>query len=336
VEGSYHDGVSAEPQPVQITVTPGGLYLTKIDGTHVYWPFAEIRQVGDDPVRLARGTEALDADRSLLAAIADAGRPRATAAPGWTWVLAGAALVLLALVPVVHFWGLPWIAGQAASLVPVSLEEQMGRMASTSLAPPDRLCTDPRAVQAVEAIVERLRRAGPDSPYTFRVSVVDDPMVNAFAAPGGYIVVFRGLLEKAQTSEEVAGVLAHEIQHVLQRHTTKAIFRELALTALLAVIFGDASPLLASIAGSLGALRFQRGDEEQADREGMRLMEGARVDPRGLLRFLESLKDEPSLPTYFSTHPNNADRLRTLEALASAARYTPAPLPAIPKACASP
>jgi Zn-dependent protease with chaperone function len=78
--------------------------------------------------------------------------------------------------------------------------------------------------------------AAPGSPYHVRLLVADSPVVNAFAAPGGRIVVFRGLLEKTGRPEELAGVLAHEMQHVVLRHPLEAILRQISLRALAAVL----------------------------------------------------------------------------------------------------
>jgi predicted Zn-dependent protease len=331
--GTWHNGVAAHPVTITITITPTGLWLTKTDGAHVFWPFSEIRQASaEPPVRLEHGSESLLVeDLAFLAAIAESGRPRPSASGPWGWVFAGAALVLLLAAPLIYFWALPAVAAAAAFYVPVSLEEQLGRAAAESLIAGRRPCSNPRLQQGLEALVVRL---APESPYRFRITVVDDPLVNAFAAPGGHIVVFRGLLDKAG-SDELAGVLAHEMQHVLRRHTTRAIFRDLALKALLAMVLGDASPLLTSVAGSLASLRLQRGDELEADREGLALLRSARVDPRGLIRFLSSLASD-SVPAYLSTHPATPERIRALERLAAQARYAPAPLPALPKSCAGP
>src|SRR5437899_1914268 len=82
--------------------------------------------------------------------------------------------------------------------------------------------------EAIGAIVKRLMEPQPISPYTVRVTVVDDGTVNAFAVPGGQVVLLRGLVERTRTPEELAGVLAHELQHVLQRHTTRLLLQHAA------------------------------------------------------------------------------------------------------------
>ena len=75
----------------------------------------------------------------------------------------------------------------------------------------------------IDELVLTLTKALPSNPYAFRVSVVDSPVVNAFAAPGGYIVIYKGLLKYTKSPEELAGVLAHEIEHVIHRHVTRML-----------------------------------------------------------------------------------------------------------------
>jgi predicted Zn-dependent protease len=152
---------------------------------------------------------------------------------------------------------------------------------------------------------------------------VDDATVNAVAAPGGAIVLFRGLLERTATAEELAGVLAHEVQHVLHRDGTRMIFRRASTAILLAAIVGDVSGVLAlglETARTLGDLHYSRQSEAAADRDGMRMLLAAGIDPSGMLEFFRKLRqregDASGLTRYISSHPSAADRLQRLQALA--------------------
>jgi len=161
---------------------------------------------------------------------------------------------------------------------------------------------------------------------------VEEESVNAFAVPGGQIVLFHGLIAKAQDAEELAGVLAHEIEHIRQRHSLRALFRELSLRATLAILTGNSSGMGPALeaAGALGALRYRRADEETADRDGMKLVQAARLDPRGIVRLLQRLDENSEGPPgglqYLSTHPLTQDRADRLQRMADQARYTPVPL----------
>ncbi|MBI5627862.1 MAG: M48 family metallopeptidase, partial [Candidatus Rokubacteria bacterium] len=159
---------------------------------------------------------------------------------------------------------------------------------------------------------------------------VDDPTVNALAAPGGFIVVFRGLLERTRTPEELAGVLAHEIEHVLQRHATKALVQHVSTGLLFTALTGDVSGVMAygfESARVLGTLRYSRAAEEEADTEGMRLLLAAHIDPAGMIAFFEGMEkrrgEAPGLLTYLSTHPAPEERVARLTRLARA----PVPAP---------
>jgi predicted Zn-dependent protease len=181
------------------------------------------------------------------------------------------------------------------------------------------------------AILDRLVAALPRSPYRFNLTVLRDTSVNAFAAPGGFIVVTSGLLRAARTPEELAGVLAHEIQHVTRRHSTRAIIREMPLRLAISALFGGSGvEAAAGMVGSLGALRYRRADEVEADLEGMRLLNAAHVDPAGMISFMRTLETRyesaPRLASYLSSHPRTADRIAALAALAERDKYPTTPL----------
>ncbi|MGH7753508.1 MAG: M48 family metallopeptidase, partial [Gemmatimonadales bacterium] len=153
----------------------------------------------------------------------------------------------------------------------------------------------------------------------------------AFAAPGGHIVIFRGLLDKTPTPEALAGVIAHEMQHVIQRHGTRNLIRALSLRALIAMISGDGGlGRVLETGGALAGLRYSRADEASADLEGLRQLAAARIDPQGLITFMETLlRQEGDLAgplVYLSNHPATADRLAVLRREAAAMPYTPVPL----------
>ncbi len=324
-----------------VTIRPAAVFLSQPGGAALSWPWEQIRQTQGfypgEPIRLERGADLPEAlvveDPDFLAAIRQlrpgfGGDFRPLGGSGVLRTLTIVAAVgLLALIPVFYVWGLPTVAAAAARLVPISLEEQIGQAVAESMAPASQRCTDPAQAQALERLAAALAAGAPESGYKFQMVVADDPMVNAFAAPGGHLVIFRGLLQKAKGPEELAGVLAHEMQHVLQRHTTKAIFRDLTLYALLAVIVGDTGGLLLNAAATAGALRFQRADEESADRAGMKMIQQARIDAQGMIRMFSAMEAEsertPGVIRYLSTHPEMPARVEALKVMAAQAQYTP-------------
>ncbi len=344
--GSYYDGRTALRRPVTITVMATGLRLVTEEGAFLWWPYEQLRlaqgALPGEQIRLERGPEPSEtlvvSDEAFLSAIRE-GAPAAARhlLPAfrrrhWTGVvlLAGAGAVVAGLA--IYAWGIPALADMAAEQMPPAWEERLGQAALESLAPPGRRCADPRRDAALDEIVARLAAAGPGSAYTFRTTVVDEPAVNAFAVPGGNLIIHLGLLQATQTPAELAGVLAHEMQHVRHRHGTKALFREISMRALLSLLVGDAGGLGQALetAGTLGELRYRRQDEETADRDGMDLIQAARIDPNGMVSFLRRLSQEesgaPRSQAYLSTHPLTGERIKQLERMAVGARYTPVPL----------
>jgi Zn-dependent protease with chaperone function len=339
LEGYYLDGRTAIRHRVAVRLTPLELQIVLENGNTLSWPWKEIRQpknfYGDERIRLERGgdtPEVLLVPGSLLLKkwkdISPDGKGRFHApARRKKWALAvlfsalGAAGVLTGL----YLWGIPTLASFIAPHIPVSWEEHLGQSVVNSLAPPAKQCPDSARQRRVEEIVARLASAVPRAPYTFRVIVVSHPSVNAFAAPGGTMVVFQGLLEKTHSAEELAGVLAHEMQHILRRHATRALLQQVSMKVLLAAAVGDAKGLSYGLEGvqTLGLLRYNRQSEEEADREAIRMLTASGIDPRGLLVFFQTIQKEseksPKLPSYLSTHPDPEERIQRLSALVAGA-----------------
>ncbi len=157
--------------------------------------------------------------------------------------------------------------------------------------------------------------------------ISDDETLNAFATPGGYLVIFSGVLKKADSANEVAGVLAHEMAHIEMNHPMKSLVRNLGVSLTLQMMAGNRDTIseIARIAGIFQQLHHNRQDELEADFVGQRLLRKARIDPSGLKLFFERLNkadaannnnDEPAFPeilSYFSTHPHTQVRIDKLE-----------------------
>ncbi|MBL6751908.1 MAG: M48 family metalloprotease [Nevskia sp.] len=209
-------------------------------------------------------------------------------------------------------------------------EHELGRVAAATLLGAAR----PVAAQDVETYVSRvglwvaLQSERPELPWRF--AVLDTASINAFATPGGYVFVTRGLLGKMHSEAELAGVLGHEIAHVVLKHHLHALRRE-AGTQLLADFTGDAlaqqsgkasipPQVLSAVAGQVKTL-YSRGldkaDEYAADRLGVMLAARAGYDPYGLPAVLETLDsmdaNDGALTLLYQTHPRPADRLAQID-----------------------
>jgi len=341
-EAFYMDGRTAERHRARAQLTRAGLHIRLDDGGVLSWPFEEIRQSrnfsGNDQIRLERGgdtPEVLLVPASLFLEAADAVWPASKKrfrAPvrGRKWARAiiasatAAAVVLCGL----YFWGIPALASFLAPRIPVAWEEQLGQTVVEHLAPPDKQCADSVQAGKVKEVAAVLASSIPDAPYSFRVIVADNPMVNALAAPGGTIIVFRGLLEKTRNPEELAGVLAHEMQHIIRRHATRALLEQASINVLLAAAVGDSRGLSYGAEGAklLGILRYSRQHEEEADAGAVRMLVASGIDPRGLATFFEAIQQDGGkslkIPVYLSTHPDMEGRIQRLRALTADA---PAP-----------
>src|SRR6185436_2458155 len=182
------------------------------------------------------------------------------------------------------------IVQQIVDQIPVEWEQMLGETARTQFLAGQIVVKEGPAVAATEDITKRLSDQIPNNPYTFRVTVVRSDVVNAFALPGGYVVVFTGLLKKVEGPEEVAGVLSHELNHVLLRHGMSRIIKSVGVFAGVTILIGDQSGgggMVKQLAIDLLTLKFSREQETQADLEGLRLLHRARIDPRGMINFFE-------------------------------------------------
>jgi predicted Zn-dependent protease len=335
-EGYYLDGRTALRHRATIRLMRTGLEITPEGGTPLWWPYHEIRQAQGfhegEEVRLEKGDGIPEAllvsDPAFLTALRRMTPELATRFhdPARRHVRAKltliAAFAVLGITVGLYFWGIPAMAGLVASRVPVSWEEHLGESVVEQLAPPSGRCVDPIRLRTIEEIVTILTGTVPDSPYTFRVIVVNNSAVNAFAAPGGYIVLFRGLIEQTQAAEELAGVLGHEVQHIIRRHATRMLIQHASTGLLLAAVTGSASDPSAfglEAARTLGVLRYSRGHEEEADAEGLRMLIAAGIDPNGMIRIFELLAESgagtPEFLKYVSTHPSTAERIERLKSL---------------------
>lgn len=209
----------------------------------------------------------------------------------------------------------------AAVAMPVATEVKLGRVLVEGVLAGERRIDDGPARDAVRRIVERLAAASDNPGYTFDVHVIDDRRVNALAVPGGQIVVFTGLLAAAESAEEVAGVLAHEMQHVLHRHGLKQLVRQLGSAAVISLATGGGN--LAGLAGrfdELAGLSYGREQEAEADRDGLALLHRAGLPAEGMQAFFERLqKQQPGgVPEFLSTHPDTPRRIEELRRRAAA------------------
>ncbi|MBX9817640.1 MAG: M48 family metallopeptidase [Burkholderiaceae bacterium] len=233
-----------------------------------------------------------------------------------------AALAAVALLPVLALALLVLRGGDvvdwAVRQIPHAQEAKLGDLVLAQTRAQMRVIDSGPAVDAVKHMGERLT---PGTLHRYRWLVVDKPEMNAFAAPGGVVVVYSGLLKGTDTPEEAAGVIAHEVAHAELRHGLQGMVKSMGLRAGAAVLLGDWSgAVLSEVSTSLLEMKFSREAETEADAEGLHRMVAAKINPEGMARFMDKLaaqSKDATPPALLSTHPASAERATTLRALAA-------------------
>lgn len=244
-----------------------------------------------------------------------------------TGVLWVGIILLLGIIPLLFQLRGP-AADWVAQRIPPEMEAKLGNLIFIQFAADEKLLEQGAWDEDLKALTQPLLDALGATPYKFRFYLKRDSSPNAFALPGGIIVIHTGLIEMADTPEQVAGVLAHEIGHVVQQHSLRNMVHTAGFAILVQSIFGDISGLIAVIgdrATFLMSRKFSREFESDADEFGWNLLTRADIDPRGQIQVFGILKDyqEQSLGKETSdvleqlqlinTHPATGERIRKLE-----------------------
>ena len=230
-----------------------------------------------------------------------------------TW--SAAAVVSAALLV---FVVIPLAADRLASMTPEAAKLRTGYMVLDLL---DRVfpdgngyCQSSGGIRALNQIAVRLIRRTPVSPPP-RLYVLDTPHVNAFALPGGIVVMTRGLLLDARDTSEIAGVLAHELGHVVHDHPIRALYRDASAAVLIAMVVGADVALFGSLAEHILRTGYSREAERIADAFALESLIAAGISSEGFRGFFERLaadNRDTRLPGILSTHPPTAERLEAL------------------------
>jgi predicted Zn-dependent protease len=257
------------------------------------------------------------------------------------------ALVLLVMTTVVFVSGagaddikIPDMGSPADAILNKSQEAQIGRAIMRSIRQSGQLVEDPQITEYINDIGHRIAAQTNEGDHNFTFFVVNDPRINAFALPGGYIGVHTGLIDATRNEDELAGVLAHEVAHVTQRHIARSIHansrQSILSTALmlgaliLGAAAGDSDALQAGMVVAQGTaaqqqINFTRSNEHEADRIGIGALAAAGFDPHGMGSFFEVMSrqqlsaPDQRMPEFLRTHPVTSTRIA--EANARAAEY---------------
>jgi beta-barrel assembly-enhancing protease len=304
------------------------LRLVAEDGNEALWPYRQVAQMPHEmrgaQLRLAHGEARLTVEDASFAAALAAVAPGIKRRARRGLVGGAVATVLLLAALAGWWWEMPRIAAWLTAYVPVEWEEKLGEEVEREPWWGAR-CVNPAGEAALAELTRRLTE-GIESPYPTTVGVRDNGLVNAFALPGGRIVLLRGLIADAQSPDEVAGVLAHELTHTLKRHPTRALIANSGVSLLFELTIGNGTG--ASLGLLLTALSYTRAMEAEADAGALDLLRHAGIGTAGFAAFFERLEKAEerhstvkgvlfSLPGYLRSHPATQQRLAAVRAQAN-------------------
>ena len=328
----YFDGQTAADRHVSVTLAADGLSFSGEAVSPQLWQYGQLgmveRHQAGHPFRLthecqpgarlilhddAMAAELIARAPQLKGAFTLKGKGRVL---GWTAGIAASFLLAGYLV-------LQFAPQNLAFVLPDSWRERVGAQVETSLTEGAARCTAAPGVSALAVMAGRLAEGNPDLP-PLAIHVYDIPVMNAFAMPGERIVITAELIRRANRPEQVAGVLAHEVGHVLKRHSEAQLVRATGLQILLSVMTGGGGDTISTIAGVATILSYTREAEAEADDTGLTLLQRSAIDPMGLKEFFDIVLAEEGKPSTgawgkisstLSTHPGTEDRIKKIHPL---------------------
>ena len=209
-------------------------------------------------------------------------------------------------------------------------EVQMGQQYVQQINAQLPIVQDPELNRYINVLGDSIARLTSRKDLDWQFFIVDAQEVNAFAVPGGFVYVNRGLIQRADQMDELAGVLGHEIGHVVRRHTVKQMEKaqgaNIGVTlacVLTSICSSQAAGAAINIAGGAVFARFSRSDEAEADAEGVKNTVRAGISPVGMVSMFQKLLDERkarpgAVESWFLTHPLEEDRINAVQSMINA------------------
>ncbi|MEL6477123.1 MAG: M48 family metallopeptidase [Pseudomonadota bacterium] len=320
----YFDGISSKPQDVIVSFGERTLVIHSFSGgINAHWPLASLRALESSDSTTFQLVPHRDSDERLVLSDPDMMRAIRAVCPDlmrrevdgrgvrralfWGGGALGAVFLMVFVI-------VPALAGQLAYLIPPEREQQLGDAVAKQVQSfldvtgEDAYCTEAEGLEALAKMTARLERQN-DLPYPIRVDVLNHELVNAFAMPGGRIILFRGLIDEAETPEEVAGVLAHEIAHVVHRDPTVGVFRAAGTAGILGLLLGDVfgGAIVVAMSEAVINASYQREVETRADETAYLMLAEAGLPSAPFSQFFIRLAEEhgdvDGVLKYLASHP---------------------------------
>jgi beta-barrel assembly-enhancing protease len=339
IEAIYFDGETARDNPVTVRRVGNNLEFLGEHTALSTWSLAGLHPidppVADQPFRITHdlkpGARLILRDRKFIDDLLASNKHlrggyswrHIGQVVGWTTAglagLAGLVYLTMTILP-----------QQVAGLLPKTWRDNMGQQVISSITAQAKRCDTAGSKAAISAMIAALAEGGSELP-PISVEIYDMSLVNAFAAPGGRIILTRGLINEASDPDEVVGVLAHELGHTYHLHPEAQLVRLFGLQILASAVSGGTSgDMITSAAGLAAILRYTRAAETEADTFAREVMTKASIDTMGLKRFFEKImkleggkpKGDDNNPSaldrignVFSTHPGTEDRIKEIKPL---------------------
>lgn len=340
--GRFSDGRSAAAIDALVTLAADGLRIEPVDRRGVVnWPYPSLRSgvpLGRKSPEVLLTSETTPsaslfvADGALAPLLRDLSPQLKASQQRWSAAWPGLILggIVAAFTLSVWLWQLTPTKA-VAHLLPERARAAMGQQLIDGFARERRICRAPQGLAALDRLIARLS-VGVPSPRRFEVTVLDWGLVNAFAAPGGHILLTSGLLQQATSADEVAGVLAHEVGHTLELHPEAGFIRGVGLWVIGQFLFSGSTGTIGNLGMVLAQLGYSREAEREADSVGLQILRKAAISPEPLMAFFARVEGiSPSSMQgrasrawdILSSHPPSPERIEMIRNTASYAA-TPA------------
>ncbi len=257
-----------------------------------------------------------------------------------SWIIFGIIALIFLSLPILLFFQMNRLSNSIAKQIPASWETTLGQGVAAQYRIAHTLMPKEQSERLLKPLATPLLGALSNSPFKYEITIVNDGALNAFALPGGFLTINSGLILKAESAEELLGVMAHEISHVESRHGIRSIIGNAGIYLVVSTLLGDIQGMLATVSSAAPLLlsqQYSRQFETDADENGVKLLQQANINPAGLPTFFEKmiLEEQKMLAkienedarsaykkaiTLLSTHPTSDERMAHLKKLIGSQR----------------
>lgn len=332
MQGRFIDGVVAKPHTVTVELVDHGIWIVSMDGQiRQFWPLTDTELLDKNVGKIRLSCQGRGDARLIVSSeefdiyLVDGTDKPQSASRGLPKLVTGLITVAVLLV-IGGFFAIPRLADGIAALIPYSVEHEWGLGVARQFDQLGDYCVAPEGKAALAKMENALSAHPLAQYYPIRLQVLDAPIVNAFALPGGHIRLLEGLIDEAESQEEILGILAHEVGHVVHRHALSRMV-ELAGVQLVVQVLGGGSAV--DFGSLLVNMHFSREKEEQADRFAIEILNDLGQTTLGMAAFFDRLSvDQEAVESnmetdeegfrvsqildWISTHPPGEDRSKIL------------------------